>query len=145
MKKLIALALIALGIAANSNAQTFGSGTNIWGTNIAPIQVSAGVYLTNSTYFYAPSKSLTLGNVTNENVISYFGWQLPSNWVLVPGQTNIYTTGFVTNTLYSTNGTSWSTNYPAYSASLNFPVYMGIVIQTNGGTWPFATNSAYVP
>ena len=139
MKKLIIIATLFL-VAAGAQAQTFGSGTNIFGTNIAAIQVSAGVYLTNSTYFSAPSKSLTLGNVTNETVVSYYGWQLPSNWVLVPGQTNIYTTGFVTNSLYYTNGTSWTTNYPAYSANLNFPVYMGIVIQPND-----TTNSAYVP
>jgi hypothetical protein len=140
MKKLLLIATLALA-ALGAQAQTYGSGTNIWGTNNVPINIGAGSYLTNSAYFSVPGKSLTLGNITstNETVIGWYGFQIPATWQLVPGSTNIYAIGYFTNSFASgTNGGTWSTNIPAIYANINFAGYMGLNV------YPY-TNSAYVP
>lgn len=141
MKQTFLAMLVVLAGIITADAQTIGSSTAISGTNNVPIQVSAGVYLTNSAYFYAAQKSITLSGIasTNETVIGWYAIQFPSGMVLAPGSSNLYIIQSFTNSFASgTNGGTWNTNLFPVSFPTSWPVYMGL----NIGNY---TNLAYVP
>lgn len=139
------LAIFALMLAtmfcSSANAQTFGGGVNVTGNTNAQLIVN-GAGLTNTAYSTIPVKTLNVSNITstNETLIGYYCFQVPTNYPLMPGTTNVYVISALTNSFANgTNGGTWSTNIPfANSLPINLPTWMGISV----GIY---TNNIYVP
>jgi hypothetical protein len=142
MKKIITLTLVlTVFMSITANAQTFGGGQTIIGSSNVAAQVSTGVYLTNTLYAYNPQRSLVLSGVnTNETVIGWYSFQVPTNYTLLAGTgTNgipaQYISSMFTNSLAGwTNGTTYTTNISAISTAVNLPGFMGLNIGNNTNT-----------
>lgn len=128
MKKLFLIATLFALLAVRADAQTLGSGVSVTGTTNVAAQMSVGVYITNSAYCYNPPRNVIIANInTNQNIISWYAFQVPTNWTLVPGYTNLYNTGFLTNSMAgATQGGSTNITVPAISTLVSLPGWMGI-------------------
>ena len=128
MKKIALIATLFALLTVRADAQTLGGGVYVTGTTNVPAQVSVGVYLTNSLYAYNPQRTVTIGNVnTNQNIISWYAFQVPTNWTLVPGYTNIYITGYLTNSMAgATQGGTTNITVQGVSTLVTLPGWMGI-------------------
>ena len=131
------LGLLFLALAGSvSRAQTFGSGTTVYGTtNSAPIQ-------TNTFFITVPSKSVLLSQVysTNEIFVGSYNLQFP-------GTTALYPIASFTNTFSlpgGTNNGTWSTNI--FAATIQVPVNLIMQGQiSNAANNVTYTNQLYVP
>ena len=147
MKRFFAfLILAALLCAVESQAQTYGGGSSVTGTNFVYAQSSLGNYVTNVQSYNQPARALLLSGITttNENVIGYYGFVVPSAYPLLPGTSNVFVTGTFTNNFNSgTNGGSWSTNLPGvFGQQVNLLGVMALAISgTNSAGQPL-TNTA---
>jgi|ERR1035437_366362 hypothetical protein len=128
MKKIALIATLFALLTARSEAQTLGTGVSITGTTNVPAQVSVGVNLTNSLYAYNPQRTVIISNVnTNQNIISWYAFQVPTNWVLVSGYTNLYVTGYLTNSMAgATQGGTTNITVQGVSTLVTLPGWMGI-------------------
>jgi hypothetical protein len=128
MKKIALIATLFALLTVRSDAQTLGGGVSVTGTTNVPAQVSVGVYLTNSLYAYNPQRTVTISNVnTNQNIISWYSFQVPTNWVLVSGYTNLYVTGYLTNSMAgATQGGTTNITVQGVSTLVTLPGWMGI-------------------
>lgn len=112
----------------STNAQTFGNAATIsgtvWSTNNVP---------TNSITVYASSKTLTFGNITNNNQNIIVTW-----WVQLPtaggGTTNYAFAAFTNNMAAYTNSGTWSTNWPYQSQTITCPVVQSVNVGTTNNT-----------
>jgi len=143
MKKLILLVGLAILMAFSANAQTYGSVTNLTGTNWAQVLTSPGVFQTNFVFQAGAYKTITIGNIANTNEVVQ-GWYAvnPTNGLTpAPGYPGYFIVGSFSNSFAAgTNGGSWSTTFNGTGQTVSCPVVLGI------GISPAATtNSVYVP
>ena len=138
---LLLLLLVLFG-AIESRAQTFGGGITVTGNTNALLQSSPGVVVTNTASVSIPPKAMVLSGIanTNETAIGYYGFQVPANFYLMPGTTNVYVIASFTNSFAGgTNSGTFATNFAGiYGTTVPLIGVMGLSI----GAY---TNSVYVP
>lgn len=127
----------------SAQSQTVGSTASVSGTNYWPVNVSAGVYQTNSVYQQAAYKTVTVGNITstNETITGYYVFNPTNGLVPAPGLPGYFICGAFTNSFATgTNGGAWSTTFNGAGVTVLCPVQFGFAI--TGGNF---TNTLYVP
>lgn len=121
-----------------ANAQTYGGGVSISGTNWVFAQASPGSYVTNYLSYNQPPRTLVLSGVsnTNEAPVVYYGFVVPTNYFLLPGTTNVYVTSSTNfSFLAGTNGgTTTFTFSGIYGQQVPVQGIMGINIGNNTNT-----------
>jgi hypothetical protein len=145
-KHLAALILtVACGLwTLDCHAQTFGGGITVTGNTNGLMQSVPGTVVTNTAYLNIPAKTLLLSQITstNETAIGYYGFQIPANYPLMPGTTNVYVVASFTNSFALPGGTNNGTLTTNFAGIYNLPIplvtVMGLSIGAN-------TNVAYVP